>query len=166
MRFRHGDVTGRRKKGAPERKDKVGGWTNKTRGKRNKRRNEKKKKENQLRPFNYARACMFVILFLFLFSASPRLSSSLAAKGEGSRLSIDRRFKSIFGNSRECPLDPGNWLTARPENSTAWQVACNAFPINRFTLYYFTRRRYKLIRDRTRYSFPFRFDRGEIFPAY
>lgn len=81
----------------------------------------KKKKENQLRPFNYARACMFVILFLFLFSASPRLSSFLAAKGEGSRLSIDRRFKSIFGNSRECihPLDPGNWLTARPENSTA-----------------------------------------------
>lgn len=46
MRFRHGDVTGRRKKGAPERKDKVGGWTNKTRGKRNKRRNEKKKGES------------------------------------------------------------------------------------------------------------------------
>lgn len=121
MRFRHGDVTGRRKKRGA-RAEGQSGWVEGQIKREEKeisgetRKKKREKKENQLRPFNYARARAYVCVFPFSFS-SPHLSSSLlVAKGEGSIDRRRRRFKSIFGNSRResVSIDPGNWSTGRP----------------------------------------------------
>lgn len=127
MRFRHGDVTGRRKKRGA-RAEGQSGWVEGQIKREEKeisgetRKKKKEKKKNQLRPFNYARARarMFVYsLSLSLRRISPLPSSLQKEKGRSIVVVVvSNRYSGIVAVNRYPSILEIGQPAAR-ENSTA-----------------------------------------------
>lgn len=160
MRFRNGDVTGRRKKKGEE--GQSGRWTNKTGEEKEISGGGKKRRISSGHLITRVYVCYSCSFSFLRFLAV----SSLQREEDRDRLSFSNQYSGLVAAvvnrypTNRALRDLGNWLTACPENSCCRLISrVRHVPISQTSILscYFTRWNYKRTINSTRYKFQIRF---------